>query len=59
MGAGFRRPGGNLESLRVCLLVRFRDSEPLEVGEAAPARLFEAFALVYDNPLGWVSGRIS
>ncbi|HTF35958.1 MAG TPA: AarF/UbiB family protein [Myxococcota bacterium] len=52
--AGFRSRDDDLESLRgfaELLLERFREGVPLEGGEAAQARLFEAFALLRDNPI--------
>jgi predicted unusual protein kinase regulating ubiquinone biosynthesis (AarF/ABC1/UbiB family) len=52
--AGFESRGGDLESLRgfaELLLERFREGVPLEGGEAAQARLFEAFALLRENPV--------
>jgi predicted unusual protein kinase regulating ubiquinone biosynthesis (AarF/ABC1/UbiB family) len=52
--AGFRSRDDNLESLRgfaELLLERFREGMPLEGGETAQARIFEAFALLRDNPV--------
>jgi predicted unusual protein kinase regulating ubiquinone biosynthesis (AarF/ABC1/UbiB family) len=52
--AGFRSREVDLTSLRgfaELLLERFREGVPLEGGEAAQARLLEAFGLLRDNPV--------